>query len=356
MIDGLKIIFNDPKVRDKLLEACPKWLTVKKEWEGRETEHKYKKIHDFHVNVYNTGTIVIHGSIHKYIMNGWNNNLLTLKQLDQGVNKFSSEFFIPLNTECIKSVELGVNIPTSHPDDIVKAARTFHGKAATIFNWKKNRCCYKEWDFNDYSVKLYRKGLNIVRLEIKIKAKAKKNSLGLTIFRLNDLIDRKIFIRGLFTLYEKIIKDFIFIPDIECPFEKYEEEWKSWQRDSYWEDLLPEERRQEKKMVRKMLAKSQWNFMQELQQGVLVQGSYMLGIPCDELSTIFSTLRLSGQKVAGPQRVCDCHTENEYNEIIPVNKYPVVRNIGYYVDVIILALSYHPMMPRGPPAFPSLFL
>ena len=148
--------------------------------------------------IYDSGTITIAGSLHKYWNNGAHNyndfnNVAVLWVLRDLKKKFNIE-----PEQCIlKCLEVGINIfPPIHTNVIID--NCFLHKTKTFeHKYKSDEGNYKQWRHSQYIIKLYNKalqyekhfdiGTEIMRFEIKYLKMQKLNERG--IYSLQDLVN-----------------------------------------------------------------------------------------------------------------------------------------------------------------------
>lgn len=149
--------------------------------------------------IYDTGTITITGSLHKYWNNGTHNyNDFKLEAVMWVLNDLKTKFDIDLEQCVLKCLEIGINItPTTETNTILDNCFLHKTKS---FAWQKNsdEGKYIQAEHSQYIIKIYNKALHyksqgfkidneIMRFEIKYTKMQKLNERG--IFSLQDLIN-----------------------------------------------------------------------------------------------------------------------------------------------------------------------
>lgn len=149
--------------------------------------------------IYETGTIIISGSLHKYWNDGKHNyNDFGIQELVNVLKDLKTKFNLEPQHCTLKCVEIGINItPPIKTNQII--INCFMHKT-TLFEYQKNSNTgkYIKAKHSQYDVKLYNKALQylakhyqidceIMRIEIKYTKMQKLNEKG--IYTLSDLIN-----------------------------------------------------------------------------------------------------------------------------------------------------------------------
>ena len=148
--------------------------------------------------IYDSGTITLAGSLHKYWNNGAHNyNNFNNEEVLWVLRDLKKKFDIEPEQCVLKCLEIGINIiPPIHTNEIID--NCFLHKTKT-FEHKHNsdEGNYKQWKHSQYIIKLYNKSLQykkhfdieteIMRFEIKYIKMQKLNERG--IYSLQDLIN-----------------------------------------------------------------------------------------------------------------------------------------------------------------------
>lgn len=352
MIDGLKVFFWTKM--DWLKQHLPKLILRVSEETGEVICHEttYRGIY---VHLYEGSSlgVKLHGSIHKFFSGGNNDSLFTYEDVCHAVKDFAETFGVNLSRPCIQSLEVGINIPVENPEKIIDAAILYHGCVASSYD-RNGDGSFKEWTFNDYTVKLYTKGSSILRYEFHYHRMRKLK--GVQIFSLADLVDRSKFVACLFNLYY-FSKEFLFVPVASAALPgELGVKWANWRNDNYWRTLDRSRKSREKAKVNMAIASydmDDWRFF--LENAVLEQGALMLGTSVKELDATFSTFGLSAETVADPPGDCDRPTvaiSDAYpsKPVVSICLIQSVRNEGLgHVPTMVRLYSDVHLGGRGPP-------
>lgn len=351
LFDGLQIYFRSQEVHDRLLHELQELVVVVSKDTGAIEKYCCNYC-DIHVKIYESQLpgIRLNGSIQKF-EKGNNVVRYSLNDLEKAVKHYCDKFGVNPNKRTIQRIEFGVNIVAKYPEAMIRAAMMYHGRTAKR---DPNGGYYsKRWEFEQYVVKLYKKGPHLVRFEIQIKEMAKIRKLDL--YSMANLYDRGHFAHTLYYLYNSV-DQFLFVPsdkEHRLP-NKYEGKWNSYKSESFWEECSNKDEKYRHSHEVKELIKDHnlIDWASYLKRKILLEGCAMMKISLPALSAMFSVLGLQAQTVAGPKRDRDRRTEKKEVTIL-VHTHQVVRNAGCGVDVNIQVISYSPLLPRGPP---SVFL
>lgn len=208
MVDFVKIIIKD--LNPSILEANPlldfydniNLLTGEIKTINRTgnkiTPFKNALYNGLEFRIYDTGTIILKGSLHKYYNAGAHNfNDFDFRAF-AGVLKDLKELFNINPEQCIlKCLELGLNITPPKPTNEILDYCFLH--KTKPFEYQKNSIegKYKQCEHKQYIVKIYNKALHykkefpqitteIMRFEVKYTRMERLNKLG--VYNLNDIL------------------------------------------------------------------------------------------------------------------------------------------------------------------------
>lgn len=168
----------------------------------KTTPYKNAFYNSLEFRIYDTGTITIQGSLHKYWNAGAHNyNDFNFKAFLSVLTDFQTKFNIDSNNCILKCLEVGINInPTIETNEIIESCLLHKTKP---FEYQKNSFegKYKQVVHSQYIVKLYNKALQynskgfnisnrIMRFEIKYTKMEKLKKLGIK--TLKDISKTKI--------------------------------------------------------------------------------------------------------------------------------------------------------------------
>ena len=359
MIDGIKAYCRSQVAYDQLLRENKRGLVFAGHVETGEVS-QYRGEHEgLYVNAFEPTKeglepgIYLHGSLHRYLK-GSNDGLFTFKNLSEAINQLAIDFHVDPSQCDLQNFEFGVNIEAKSPEALINSVMLYHGRTGTRNPDKKyfGKC----WNFSQYSVKMYKKGPHLVRYELKIREMAKVREIHLN--NISDLCVITKYAKLISKLYTSI-DEFVFVPyDHEHKLsDKLSAIWGNYRADSYWEGLSKDQKYRARRIIKNLIEEYgliSWG--DYLKKKIIEEGSKMLETSPEELYAIISALGLHAQTVAGPHGNRDRKTEEKKMETIPANRYLMVRNIWYHIDVNITAPSYSPLFPRGPPSLLSLLL
>lgn len=149
--------------------------------------------------IYDTGTITISGSLHKY----WNNGAHNFNDFDSSavlfvLNDLQTKFNIDPSKCILKCLEIGINITPPVPTNEILDNCLLHKTKPFEYQKNSDEGKYKQVQHSQYIIKIYNKALHykskgfnvkteIMRFEIKYTKMQKLNAKG--IFSLQDLIN-----------------------------------------------------------------------------------------------------------------------------------------------------------------------
>ena len=190
MIDGIKLNIKNKDYAKKLQEnKLFEFESIVNHSTGELSKNIETKYKSLTITIYDSGTVIIKGSLHKFWNSGIHNyndfhltNVFNI--IDEWVNIFGSEI---LNAK-IDNIEFGVNIkPPIQTDEILRNI-LLHKRAEFKTGTFKNSY-YKECTHEHYYIKIYDKALqynqleNILRIECKYIRMIELNRLGIHSFK-----------------------------------------------------------------------------------------------------------------------------------------------------------------------------
>lgn len=149
--------------------------------------------------IYDTGTITVAGSLHKYWNDGLHNyNDFNSDAVNSVLNDLKNKFNIDPQHCILKCLEIGINILPPIPTNSILDNCILHKTKSFEFQKNSHEGKYKQVEHSQYIIKIYNKALHykskgvkidteIMRFEIKFTKMEKLNKKG--IYSLQDLID-----------------------------------------------------------------------------------------------------------------------------------------------------------------------
>ncbi|MDQ6470062.1 hypothetical protein RB619_05340 [Flavobacterium sp. LHD-80] len=214
--------------------------------------------------IYETGTIIMVGSLHKYWNGGEHNyNDFGIDEVREVLNDLKEKFGIDPKQCVLKCLEIGINItPPIETNSILDNCFLHKTKP---FESQKNSFegKYKQVQHAQYFVKIYNKALQylskgikieteIMRFEIKYTKMQKLNRLG--IFTLQDLMDY-----GLHNFKKELLKEWhnvlFFDKTILANTKDVEKRLLKYSNPNYWTGLLDQKQNENFKYHKKQLNK-----------------------------------------------------------------------------------------------------
>lgn len=353
MIDGFQIYLIIRNVLDRV-RLMPGQVEHASKDTGEVLNNSIKN--DVFVELYDGQVpgVTIRGSLHKLYSHAGNDTLFTFSQLRKTVESLAWRFCINLREPCLQHLEFAVNIFAKCPEAVIDSAVLYYDRPATNRTLTK-KFYYKEWEFEDYSVKLYRKGASLLRFEVHIKRMRALD--GGRVRSLEDLRRRDVFVRCLAHLYTCVDK-FVFVPSkVGSLPDDLKEIWALRRNDTYWQQLKSYQRTREKKRVLEAIKNYDLiDWARYLKKNIIASGAQMLGINEDQLVAMFSTLGLDAETVAGPVGNCDRLTDLDkddysFSSLWSVCLSHTVANGGlsHTLEVVRVYSDVH-LGGRGPPA------
>lgn len=232
---------------------------------GRKvTPSKIASYRGLEFKIYETGTIIISGSLHKYWNEGEHNyNDFNIAAVKDVLNDLKTKFGIDPRQCVLKCLEIGVNItPPIETNSILD--NCFLHKTKPFENQKNSfEGKYKQVQHAQYFVKIYNKALQylskgikieteIMRFEIKYTKMQKLNKLG--IFTLQDLMDY-----GLHNFKKELLNEWrnvlFFDKTIQMDTKGNESRLLKYSNPNYWTGLIDKKQNENFKYHKKQLKK-----------------------------------------------------------------------------------------------------
>ena len=310
MYDGIQLFFHDAEICDRLRDKLPGLVSHVSEDTGAIIQRS-GRYQNFFVQIFeNSAGVKIRGSLHKfYSESGNNDTLFSLSDARIAIDNLSKHLWFDQTIPCIQRIELGINLVCKCPEAIIDAAVMYNGRVASRRNIKRESY-FKAWEFDDYTIKLYRKGPTILRYEVHIDRLRKISEIPLR--TLSDMKNKSIFIMCIQRLLS-FGEQFLFVPGkIESLPSELHSIWSSWRDDTYWNGLKPYQKTREKHRVEEAILEYDlidWKAF--LRKGIITQGAAMLNINVLDLVAMISRLGSNTETVAGPQGNCDRRTETK---------------------------------------------
>ncbi len=254
MFDGFKILLKNSNhilkysFYDRTLNFC------KKDGELHKTVYQYKGF-SFH-HFYESDTIIMYGSFHKYWNNGEHNyDNFTYTQFVKSVNKFLKIFSINLNDCILKNVEYGVNLVLKYNVNKVLDCLLFQENQTPLKPLKAD----VRFKHQRYQLKIYNKSEhykiicdidNILRVEVKNERMIQLNKNG--IYKLNDLLNidcLDFFNKQLLTHWNNILM-YDYTIDKKSLNQRDIIALKDYQNTLFWQNLKPNQRHRPKQRLK----------------------------------------------------------------------------------------------------------
>lgn len=274
MIDYIKILIKD--INPSILEANPllnffdninlktgELKTISRNG-NKITPSKNAYYNGLEFKIYDTGTVILSGSLHKYWNNGAHNyNDFNNESVLNVLSDINTKFNIEPQLCILKCLEIGVNItPPILTNEILNNCFLHKTKP---FEHKHNsdEGNYKQWIHSQYILKLYNKALHyinkgfsinaeIMRFEIKYTKMQKLNDKG--IYTLEDLINYGLqnFKTEILTEWENILY-FDKTTRIDTLSKTIKKRILEYSNPNYWTGLINNKRTENFKNHRKQL-------------------------------------------------------------------------------------------------------
>ena len=166
---------------------------------NRVTPSKKASYNGLEFKIYDSGTITITGSLHKYWNNGVHNyNDFDVEAVLAVLDDLKAKFNIEPRQCVLKCLEIGINITPPIPTNEILGNCFLHKTKPFEYQVNSWRGKYKQVPHSQYIIKIYNKALHyvskgfkisteIMRFEIKYTKMEKLNKIG--IYTIQDLMD-----------------------------------------------------------------------------------------------------------------------------------------------------------------------
>ena len=241
MIDGVKLRIRNLSFANQLISnPIFEFILEVKEKTGEINQCKTAKYKNILIRVYDSGLVLITGSLHKFKNNGEHNyNTFFLYEVFEVIDEWQKLFGFDLMTVKIENIEFGVNIiPPIPTKEIIK--NIFSHKREPFKQIAHSNSDYKECKHQQFIIKTYDKAKQYnqndpnFRIESKYIKMAELNRIG--IYYLSDLLKPEIY-----TVLGQILndtwKEVLFIDQTVCIEKltlKQREDIKDWINPLYW--------------------------------------------------------------------------------------------------------------------------
>jgi hypothetical protein len=256
-------------------------------------------------------SVIVRGSMHKFYLNGRNDNTFTFRQAMIAIIKLHALFNIPWDSRIIR-LEVGFNLwakdPISIIDDAVLCDGHTRAKRDDDFDEIIDSHHYAYWKFvekktkrNNYIIVLYIKGDKLVRFEIKAHHLCKVFPFIKT---LRDLMSEEVFIACQDILFDRMNKmDFAPLSEIQSMPADEAKKWWAYREETVWGKWRKQNRSKvsrERKKLNKQFEITTWRsiLLEEMRE----EAAAMLS---DTEPATDSQDRLVWESVACDNEACD---------------------------------------------------
>jgi hypothetical protein len=253
LVDFIKILINDlyPSILeantlldffDNINLSTGEIKTINK-YGNKVIPHKKASYKSLEFRIYETGTITLSGSLHKYWNSGAHNyNDFDFNALRWVLKDLNTKFGIVPENCIFKCLEIGVNIIPPIPTNDILDYCFLHKTLPFEYKHNSDEGKYKQVKHSQYIIKIYNKALHykknftdieteILRFEIKYTKMQKLNERG--IYNLNDLLNY-----GLHNFKNELLKEFNNILFYDNTIQSKSKSLPNYKNPIYWTDLL----------------------------------------------------------------------------------------------------------------------
>lgn len=271
MIDGIKATVKGFDQKRLLENPLLRWGRWTREDNGESLSRccrsSYKGIH---LSLYDSGTLVVNGSIHRFFNDGQQNDtLFTFADLNKALFELCDFVKVKPEQIILHKMEIGLNLPTSPipASRIVNSALLFKNKEFQAFYDKDRHLSGKIAVFRDYSVKLYVKNPLLLRYEIAAERIRYYSRLG--IGSAVDLLKREKY-EGLINLLNKSVDNIIFFDKEAFPVVYEDSSLCGISHAEYWQSIERHSRERKKQQYFAIMDRlGVPNWTREIKNGIL---------------------------------------------------------------------------------------
>lgn len=212
------------------------------------TPYKNAFYNGLEFRIYDTGTITLAGSLHKYWNNGAHNyNDFNLDALNSILKDLNTKFGIVPENCILKCLEIGINVVPPMPTNEILNYCFLHKTLPFEYKHNSDEGRYKQVQHSQYIIKIYNKALHykskgfdidteILRFEIKYLKMQKLNERG--IYNLNDLLNF-----GLQNFKKELINEFNNILFYDSSISSKSKSLINYKNPLYWIELISNNQR-----------------------------------------------------------------------------------------------------------------
>lgn len=203
---------------------------------GDEVKYSHVTHNGMKLKVYENGTILLSGSLHKYYNDGkHNHNDFHVMAFDKALKSLESHFGINPKNILLKQLEFGVNIKPPIPTSSIISNLYLHKRVEFELPINSSRGKFLQFKHDKYILKIYNKSLQynlqceIMRIEIKQSWSEYRNKNG--VLTLQDFIemDKQ-------PLHDKLVDEWNYIVFFD-PTNNLPKKWLKYNNHNYWNYL-----------------------------------------------------------------------------------------------------------------------
>ncbi|CAM4091944.1 hypothetical protein [Gillisia limnaea] len=238
----------------------------------RVTPHKQAYYKDLDFRIYETGTITIAGSLHKYYNAGGHNyNDFDFNAFLGVLKDLQKKFNLDLNKCILRQLEVGINVVPPKPTNEILEYSFLHKTTPFEFKYNSDEGKYLQAKHSQYIIKFYNKYLHykkaflveteIMRFEIKYTKMKKVNAKG--IFTLQDLADK-----GLYLFKEDLLQEWNNVLFYDCTINHKSKVLDNYNNPIYWNRQLQKKSHSAYYKHRRKLSELTANHSENLQEQI----------------------------------------------------------------------------------------
>lgn len=272
------------------------------------TPHQYAYYKGLSFKVYDSSSVYVAGSLHKYFNDGLHNyNEFTLTDINNALKDLKNRFNLDFKNSILRGLEIGLNIEPPIESNAVLEYAFLHKTKPFEYKYNSDEGKYKQCQHSQYIIKLYNKALHyskqgyditkeILRFEIKYQKMEKLNKRG--IYTLYDLINKGLAIHKL-----DLLKEWDNILFYDVTINTNHKRIKDFNNPIYWSSLIDNQKtetfKKHRQQLRQLNLNSEGNYHHKIKE--------LLNTKFDELSSIntrIDPLCIRSIKVKDESKVC----------------------------------------------------